>query len=790
MAILTGDYPPLLGGVTEQHAGGALPNQLLEQLNMVTDPVTGLRRRPGAKYRDDAGVPPIAITEPERITSWHCEVGGQYWHFLLISGELCVYNSQFKQVQTIQSPYLEGFNSASDVSWATLGGDLFILNRTKTVELGELSTAPALVDPVQCGFLWIRAGAFSKKYSISVTFPNTVGPGAGNTETYAFTTPSGTTAGDSDKAAPEWIASQLAAAFNAGTAYSSLYVASAAGPVVVIQGKSGNSQTYPLDVQSGSGSTYVSASHKMQVPAIGDLPPSFEAAVPAPVAVGSDPKAYQYYYWDGLRSAWLECGKYGSHTAFKNMPIRIHEVGGALQLDAADWPARFAGDDNTNDYPNFAYTGKITGISSFQGRLVLMSGNYTSLSDSKQWNRMMRSTVNTLLDSDSIEIAAGSTNSAQFKQAVAYNRDLILFADTQISVIPGSNVVTPKSAQVVPTSSSDVICSTAPVQVGNAMMYPTPGTSSAGEFSGFGLLVPSQYTTSQYEVELCTPHLPTFFPGEVMRLSVSSAAGVAVVQCKNDPAGVFVYQYLWSGGEQKMAAWHRWEFKYGVHSVHCARDQIVLLLKHPSETLVWATLDTKQANSASRTTYVPYLDFWQAVQYTGEPFYVDLPPDPAYNTLVSTREQNKGQPLSFTVNGVSQVVPHRSGSQGNYAIGVSYESAFSPNVPVLQDQKGSFLLGGTYWEELEVTTRNSGAFNATVTYQDEVQSDYEYHTLSWDSPQAVPDSSMQNRFAQTPIPILGETANLKVRVSTSGTHELCVSGLGYTIKTAKQFRRV
>ncbi|MGL5261031.1 MAG: hypothetical protein ACRC9P_01460, partial [Bacteroides sp.] len=51
MASFDGAYPSLLQGVSEQVPTSRLPGQVTEQINMVSDLVTGVRRRVGSNLR-------------------------------------------------------------------------------------------------------------------------------------------------------------------------------------------------------------------------------------------------------------------------------------------------------------------------------------------------------------------------------------------------------------------------------------------------------------------------------------------------------------------------------------------------------------------------------------------------------------------------------------------------------------------------------------------------------------------------------------------------------------------
>lgn len=60
--------------------------------------------------------------------------------------------------------------------------------------------------------------------------------------------------------------------------------------------------------------------------------------------------------------------------------------------------------------------------------------------------RWYRSSVASLLDSDPWETAANAAVSSPYEYAVQFNKDLILFAKTHQGIVPGSALLTPRTA--------------------------------------------------------------------------------------------------------------------------------------------------------------------------------------------------------------------------------------------------------------------------------------------------------------------------------------------------------
>lgn len=793
MAILQGSYQPLLGGVSQQHPGAALPNQVREQLNMVTDPVLGIRRRVGAKvvqYHTPIATPPST----DKHLSQFVEVGPKKYHMFLDLHNLTMefITEDFSQRTVLSAPSGVTVDSvASDFSIAALAGELYILNRRATPTPTISSGVPAGLDPDTTGFYWVKASAFSKPYQLSISFRLPV-TGEYHTFSATYTTPNGLTVGDSDKAAPEYIVTQLLTALQAD----SLWPSGPFSPITSIKGgtltflytASLGAAEFGMQVTTSTSDVYVQASGRMRVSAVANLPNTLgiDGVV---CSVGTSLKALVYYRWDTATQTWIEAPKFGSYTGITGMPtiVTYNYTTGLPEVEESMWPLRLAGDDETNEYPAFCASPYITGIGSFQGRLVLLSGNYVSLSDSTRPTLFMRSTVNSLLDSDAIEVASGSTNSATFRQCVPYNRDLILFADGQISVVPGAAVITPKSAQVIPSSTTDVLTEARPVQSGNMILFPTPSGGSDALHSGFSSLLPSQFTSSQYSVDEATPHLPRYFPGSIKHLNASSAASFAVAQYQLDDYGLFVYQYLWSGAELKLSAWHRWEFSQRILSVHAAMGDVIVRFLTDTGLIVTTSVRIGHANLPG-LTHVPYLDMWESIDWQGSPITTQFS-TMAGRIAVCGTAPAIGERVGMS--GTGQYILNGTWPHGTYYVGFPYTSVLSPNMPVLRDQQGSsYLMDGTHLNELLLTVRNSGEFRVESYFQGTQVWVYPASPLSWGSYELQPSQPKISEFAQVRIPFSGATSRITARFVSDGPHEFCLAGMEFNIATVKQNRRV
>jgi len=806
MAILDGAFPPLIGGVSQQVYTTRLPNQVASQLNMLSDPRTGPRRRPGFELKQVVG-----LSAGSKKLSFKADIGSTSYHVFVVpdgrvtddhtvsTGHVHLYNPAADSWSTFTSAYL-GDAIPEDLGYACLRGELFLLNRRKLPSLTTYPDYPTnLWGKNRGGFLWIKAGAFSKKYEITMMTNGTV-------YTSSITTGAGTTTDDYNKAAPSWIAQAFADMCNEGTATHGVTAVAFNGTVGFYRAAGTD-----LKIYTSAGSAYATASNYSQVSAVSDLPPKLDATMNGyTVGVGTDTNALVYYYFSESSGAWIECAELGRSSGVENMPIRLHANGSTVVLDSAVWPAALAGDANTNPYPAFTDDTGITGISSFQGRLVLLSGSYVNLSSSDNPKMFMRTTVNSLLDSDAVEVGSGSVNNASYRSAVQYNRDLVLLADGQISVMPGGSVITPKTAQIVPSNTTSLLTTIPGVQAGNMLLFPTPSTNTGTDHSGFSGLFPSQYTSSQYAVEPMTDHIPQYLPATPQFVASAGNSGFVFGNYSDDPSAIYVFQYMWKNQELALAAWHRWTLPGSVYGMHMYGDVLVALIWTGSFEY-FTTLSINEANGSDLSDMCPFLDLWTARTANStrilelplsEYFGPQVSGSPAHTTggvCCARATGYSGEPASST-----QTVYVEAGvtygqvqlddsypTSAPFYYGIPYESSMTLPKVSLRDANGTaYLQDGTYLQNLRFHLADSGEFYVKVTYLQETQSDYLYSPLLWGLPGAVPGSAKVTPVGTVEVQPFGETRFTDVTVYTSGTREMCFSGIEYTIKTERQHRRV
>lgn len=780
MSAFESSYKSLLQGVSQQIPSERLDGQVGAQENMLSDPVTNVRRRPGAAYafhRTSTGA------TSTNIKGWFTDIAGQRVHVLLncTSGEVVILSENYTELAVLDgSAYLTTTNQKM-IQATTVGDEFFILNRDVKPVLGAVAAG---ADPSKAGFFYIVSGAFSRKYEITIA--TSVG-----SISASYTTPDGTGAGHAALTTPDYIASQLEAGLIAAglsvAGITNLYRTTA---YIFVQGAS---TTNNVTVNTSTGSAYISASRARYTNVVGNLPAQLPSQADGFIMSVGDTKTPQYYKYVHVDLAWLECGIYGSTTSLDDMPISITYNGSVWGFSADTFEGRLAGDTVSNPSPRFIDTG-ITGIASYQGRLVLLAGARVCMSASNKPRRFFRSTVTSVLDSDCIEVGSSANSSASYEYAVPFQKDLILLSTAYQALVPtGNQALTPRTASVVLTSSHETDTTCPPITLGRTLMYCVPKSK---DFFGVMEMVPSPYTDSQYVSADSTPHLPKYMGGRCRFSVASSVSNMALFAPTGDLNSLIVHEYLWDGDQKVQSAYHRWTFQHEVATAYFASEVIYLVFVQNS-VLVAATLDPRVGVLTFNSERRPFLDLHSTVTIvdnvvTPPAWLLDFDPNAAdVVTLSAVTGDLAGDLVGFTREGAT-LRTVRSWASGSVSIGYAYRSSLAPSPPVIRDHN-NVVISTTKQTLLRylVGTKNSSQYEATVRDRNSADGEgvADVGTLTWSSSELELGRAKYSTESVAVVPCRTNVLSTTAEFATAGTGELNLVSLEYVIKYNQKIRR-
>ena len=776
MSAFEGSMKSMLQGVSQQLARERLEGQITAQENMLSDLVTGLRRRPGAQV---ATAWVVGNATKDNTLAFDTDIGQERCKLVLngADGKLRICNDEWGLLTTLQNDYLK-FADRTDIQHTVINDRLYILNK-KFIPTAATKSAPQGGQNDYFGYFFIKSGAYSTAYTI------TVSDVSGSLGTWSYTTPDTTVAGASAASTPLAIASALVSKMNGQAGIQCWQISS----YVYIRTSHGR-----CSVTTTNSSSYVGVSNTSHAALISELPSKLPSNADGyTIAVGST-NTPSYYAWQYSTNTWLEGPASGSALTLKNMPMYVYkDDNDVYQLDSV-YEGRLAGDDDSNPDPNFMDYG-IDGIGAFQGRLVMLSGSKVTLSASGKPYRFWRSTIEDLLPSDPIEVGASANSSAAYQYCVPFNKDLILFSEKYQALVPGGGqLVTPSNATVVVTSTYEGDMSSSPLTLGRTLMFPAPRSV---DYYGIMEMLPSQYTDSQYVSADVTSHLPKYMAGRC-RFSVSSSvASIACFASTTDYKTLVIHEYTWDGNEKAQQAWHRWTFPYDIADAFFSGNDINLVFASNGN-LVVATIDPRAGTLTSDGSRRPFLDLYFDATVADNtvsipPFYQSFDPN-WYKTarLSDTATELMGEEAGVESRTPTALVTVPSFDSGQVTMGQPYRSSIAPSMPTVKDQNGVVISSNKLTLlRLMLGTENSYEYEAIVqdSADDGADADANMSTLYWGSADLDLGAARIATESVTILPCRTNASSTTVVLYTDGLGEMNFVSLEYTCRYNQKLRR-
>lgn len=791
MPVMEGTIPSLLQGVSQQIPRERQPGQLGAQLNMLSDPVTGIRRRPPAY---NVITTDLDYSGDDKLFSTYIERGNDGRHLLIdtVSGRwMLLGKNSGAVVSQGQSNYLQASIGATSIQTASVGGLTYILNTEKQPTVARSNAGK--LNPNTTGYFRVLTSVLAgKEWNITITY------GSGQVIRSTYTLPGNNAT--PEKASATGIIDIL---YNGrsdidGQAVTSIRDAVAAAGGTATVDDSGTtifiSGLPNCAVTTSSGTTYAAVSNQSRVQQESDLPASLPASANgAMCAVGSAGADTTWYIYNYTKRAWTETGAYGSISSISNMPL---ELAADDNIIARDFEGRLAGDDETNADPYFVDNGYITGIAAFQGRLVLLSGAGVSMSASGLYQRFFRSTVTSLLDTDRIDIASASAQDSTFRTAMQFNRDLVVFGDSMQAVIPGTGIVTPSNASVSLTSEVSCDSRVRPMLTGQTLLYPNRRNS---EYAGLLEFIPSSYTSSQYVTQDATAHLPKYIPGRVMEMHVSSVTNIGFVRYSGNRNALLVYEFMWGADAAKaQAAYSTWEFKQEVLALHTLSESMVLFVRSSTDKVQMLRIDPREGFVAGATYDVPYIDSYVDIYVQNREF--PLPEALRYAGIIKDDIA-----CAYPANGMagSEVGIESLGSDWNvkcvrgvpdgmYRVGLRFTSTMTLTPPMLKDQNDNVVDSNSVrLLRLDAAVRNTGDFSIKVVNTSrDVNLAFEDAVVLLNSKELRLNRTIKSDVSNLIIPCRTVASTTDVTFTTDGTLELNVLDVSYILKHNQRFARI
>lgn len=755
---LVGTYDNLLQGISQQQVRDRLPGQCTDQLNMIPDPVDGLRDRSPLLYlnRYFQNVP--------TNSKWHNYTRGDE-NYITVFHDDGVGNGT-AQVTTYDGATRTVNVDARSAAYLAAGTGLY-RDKLSTVTAGDVtlicnSEVPTTVLRPSMYSQWADSLVYFRSIvpgrTLTITIRDETGVTVGPFQYTVPTSVSTVAIGVDDIARQTDIQNRLQqqgtdvvceavrAILSANAGFNTSFIAAAQGSVLHIQSKftdqvietvGGYRRDITVSITDDLGGVAVYAVNR-QVTTVGDLPPYApdDYTVRIKGGVSSDDDFYMKFKNTTLtgftseQGNWEECGhpQQDFRLNADDMPqALIREPGGNFRLVPLDvnddnfgvfWKDRLSGDDNVNPMPNFVGQ-TISDIGLFQERLFFISGEYITFSETLDYWDFFKKSATTELRTDPINKPANNNEVANLRYAVQHDRDLIVFADNAQFRINGRSPITQNTLAMVVTTAFEADLNVRPVPAGEVIFFPF----RTGAFSGIREFFTNRESDSN-NARPITAQIKKLISGGIRQMVSSSQEDFLIVQAKDDLQQVFMYNYLWQEGQRVQSAWGRADFcdVLNIEHMFFRQSDLFVMFRDLSDNM-HATRISLENSDVEGLTHNIFIDFrLPAVGVNTSivlPTDYPLPVDQSKLIVIQGEGcPNPGLRIPATFDeGTLTFTLKRDMNGGTVYVGRTYKRSYKPSMPVRRDFNGKYIQPDRFTiSEFTVFYDNSGPFTVDVTH--------------------------------------------------------------------------
>ena len=550
MPLISSSIPNLINGVSQQPAALRLASQCEQMVNCMPSPVEGLKKRPPAQHLAKLFAGSAGAKRP--FTTIVDRDGTIQFLVLLLDNDIKVFGLD-GSVKTVATPdgtsYLDIAGEPSAVfRVASVADYTFIVNREKTAVMAA-TTSPTWGTK---SMVFIKSADYATTYSITVN---------STTVTYATAAAGGTV--------PSTVDIALNLRNSLATALGGTWTITASEFIVRITKNDGTDYTLgSSDTRIGTATVPI----KGTVDTISDLPTKAEhgfiVKILGAAATGADDYYVKFVTTAGSgfgHGVWQETVAPGIQYLFDatTMPhVLVRETDGTFTFRKFTWSGRVAGDAITAKEPSFIGS-KIQNINLFRNRLALLADENVIMSAADAYDRFWPESVQTVVDSDPIDLSAGSRKINLLTSSLAFADVLLLFSRNGQFRLSGGNAVaaslTPKTATITQITAFEMSQAVDPVIVGRTMYFPVP----RGEYGGLREFFLPDASGPVPTSEEVTAAVPRFLPSDLSNLVATAAEEAVYAVAKSQPRRIYLYKFLFQGDNKLQSAWSYWETNAG-----------------------------------------------------------------------------------------------------------------------------------------------------------------------------------------------------------------------------------
>jgi hypothetical protein len=295
------------------------------------------------------------------------------------------------------------------------------------------------------------------------------------------------------------------------------------------------------------------------------------------------------------------------------LPLQLVNTGpNTFTVNTTGWAKRKSGDDDTNPFPSFVGK-KLNNFVFFKNRLGFIYEDSVVLSEAGELFNFFRTTVRTLLDTAPIDVTSATANVTNLRSSVAFQENLLLFADRGQFVLKG-DPLTNETITLEAVTNYDVNTSEDPLAVGSYVYFPF----KRGNFLGM-----QEYslnaTTDVYDSDDITTQVPGYITnGNILVTSGSTATDLIALSSGGDT--IYVYKYFFNGREKVVSSWSKFKMPFNVLSLEFINSSLFVVGDKDGDTLLTEMkCEELRLEDDTLDSFTIHLDMLKKKTFVGNP---------------------------------------------------------------------------------------------------------------------------------------------------------------------------
>jgi hypothetical protein len=232
----------------------------------------------------------------------------------------------------------------------------------------------------------------------------------------------------------------------------------------------------------------------------------------------------------------------------------VPNTDGSFELAQPQWNDRGTGDINQNGLPSMINR-TINGMFLFRNRYGFLTADKVVMSQAGDFFNFWPDSSAQAVATDPIDVTVLHDKPSTLRRAKAFDETMLLFTDQAQFVVNADGPLSQSTISVDITTSFETETGVDPVASGQNVYFPV----ERQDYSAIREYFVEADTVVNDAADI-TGHVPRYIPKDLFAMEVSSNEDLLFVTSNEDTVSQYVYKYFWEGDEKKQSSWSKWTY--------------------------------------------------------------------------------------------------------------------------------------------------------------------------------------------------------------------------------------